>query len=344
MSRATRSKPSPRASSAVPPPAARADDPDFTAAAAGSLLYFGWLTAGRLARRMSEERAHALARGAMEAVYRCWPRGRRGALANARVLAAESDRESWRHDPSLLALEQFRRYGELLADVANLPRRTPQQCHEAVSAPRGAWERLEAQRRSGPLILALMHFGAWDVLGGAWTHHRALHGGGGSAGGGLHVIADSLGHAAMDREMRLVRQRLGVRTLMHRRGLRRAVEVLRAGGAVAVLIDRPVGSRERSVTGELFGREVAVSDVLGRLAVFTDAPVQPLAAVRTAGESGRFEGLLHEPGPLRGDSVSEVTRGVLAAFEPWLREHPDQWYHFRPVFGAPAAPGVVSLP
>lgn len=338
MSRATLSKHSPPASSAVPPPAPRADDP--AAAAAGSLLYLGWLTAGRLVRRMPEERAYGAARRAMEAVYRCWPRGRRAALANARVLAAESDRESWRHDPSLLALEQFRRYGELLVDAANLPRRTPQECYEAVSAPRGAWERLEAQRRSGPLILALMHFGAWDVLGGAWTHHRALHGGGGE----LHVIADSLGHAALDREMRRARQRLGARTLMHRRGLRRAVEVLRAGGAVAVLIDRPVGSRERSVKGELFGRAVTVSDVLGRLSVFTDAPVQPLAAVRTAGDRGRFEGLMHASGPLRGDSVSEVTRGVLAAFEPWLREHPDQWYHFRPVFGAPAAPGVVSFP
>ena len=335
MSRATRSKRSPRASSA----AARADDP--AAAAAGPLLYFGWRTAGRLARRMSDERSYRIARRAMEAVYHCWPRGRRGALANARVLAAESDRESWRHDPSLLALEQFRRYGELLVDAANLPRRTPQQCYEAVAAPPGAWERLEAQRRSGPLILALMHFGAWDVLGGAWTHHRALHGGGGDE---LHVIADSLGHAGLDREMRRARGRLGVRTLLHRRGLRRAVEVLRAGGAVAVLIDRPIGPRERSVAGELFGREVAVSDVPGRLAVFTDAPVQPLAAVRTARGRGRFEGLMHASGPMRGDSVSELTQGMLDAFEPWLREHPEQWHHFRPVFGPPVARDVVSFP
>lgn len=189
--------------------------------------------------------------------------------------------------------------------------------------------------------MALMHFGAWDVLGGAWTHHRALHGDDGR-GGELHALADSLGSPAMDREIRQVRARLGVRTLVRRRGLRRALEVLRAGGTVAVLIDRPVGSRERAVQGELFGRAIRVSDVLGRLAVFTDAAVQPLAAVRRAGDRGRFEGLIHPGGPIRGDAVSGVTQEVLSAFEPWLREHPDQWYHFRPVFG-PAGEGRRAI-
>ena len=307
----------------------------------GRALHLGWHAAGWLARRADDERAYGIARRVMEAAYRAWPQGRGGALANARVLAAESDRSSWRHDPSLLALEQFRRYGELLVDVANLPRREARDCYEAVDAPRGAWERLERQRRSGPLILALMHFGAWDVLGGAWTHHRALHGDDGR-GGELHALADSLGSPAMDREIRQVRARLGVRTLVRRRGLRRALEVLRAGGTVAVLIDRPVGSRERAVQGELFGRAIRVSDVLGRLAVFTDAAVQPLAAVRRAGDRGRFEGLIHPGEPIRGDAVSGVTQEVLSAFEPWLREHPDQWYHFRPVFG-PAGEGRRAI-
>lgn len=295
----------------------------------GRALYWGWLALAPLARSVSEERARAAARAAMDGAFRAWPAGRRAAIANARVLAEESDRSSWRHRPELLAREQFRRYGELLADTARLPLRTRRECHDAVAAPRGAWERLDRLDREGPLILALMHFGAWDVLGGAWAHHRARAGEG---AGELHVLADPLGHPGLDAELAASRARLGMRTLQRRGGLRRALEVLRAGGTLAVLLDRPVGPRERRVEAELFGRPVRVSDLPGRLAVFTDAAVQPLAAVRSADDPSRFEGLIHAGPPLRGDAVSGLTQEVLGAFEPWLREHPDQWYHFRPVF------------
>ena len=307
-------------------------EPEPAATWTGRALYWGWRTLGPLARSTSDDRARRIARGAMDAVFQAWPAGRRAAIANARVLAGESDRSSWRHRPELLAREQFRRYGELLADIAKLPQRTPRECYEAVAAPRGAWARLDRIDREGPAILALMHFGAWDVLGGAWAHRRALDGG---AAPDLHVLADPLGHPGLDAEIEAARARLGMRTLQRRRGLRRALEVLRAGGTIAVLLDRPVGPRERQVEAELFGRAVRMSDQLGRLAVFTDAAVQPLAAVRSAADPSRFEGLIHAGPPLRGDAVSGVTQGVLRAFEPWLREHPDQWYRFRPMFPEP---------
>jgi lauroyl/myristoyl acyltransferase len=50
----------------------------------------------------------------------------------------------------------------------------------------------------------------------------------------------------------------------------------------------------------------------------------------------------------------ELTRQILRAFEPWIRQYVDQWFHFVPIWpqassttaeagGSQASPGAVTL-
>lgn len=274
-------------------------------------LALGYQTLGRLARVLPRPLAYASARRLMMAVYYGWPRGRAAAQHNSARLLPSVD---WTERADSLALAQFRRYGEYLVDAVRLDELSPRDCYEAVGGddPDFAeqWDQLEQWYGRRPVLFAVLHFGNWDVLGGAFTHRI----------GTSMVLVDDLGHPALNRAIQDQRARLGMTPVTGQRGLRRMVEHLRGHGTGAILFDRPPHRGERSVVEPLFDQTVSVPNVVHRIAEQTGATIVPLAATRL-GHELRF----------RPHIVLEHERGqpLLPAFESAIHEAPDQWYQFR---------------
>jgi KDO2-lipid IV(A) lauroyltransferase len=109
------------------------------------------------------------------------------------------------------------------------------------------------------------------------------------------------------------------------------VHHLRTGGVVALQIDRvPPTLRARGVT--LFGARGAIPEGPLRLAMLTGAPLVPIFAARTGHRE--YEVVAHAPIRLaRRATEGELDTAAQAladAMQSFVREHPTQWFHFRP--------------
>ncbi len=277
-------------------------------------LTIGYQTLGRAARVLPRSAAYAAARRMMDAVYLGWSRGRHAANRNAEFLLPHVD---WPGSAQLLARAQYRRYGEYLVDAVRLDELSPEDCFATVGGDDPAWsahwQQLEDWYERRPILFAVMHFGNWDILGGAFTHRI----------GPSMVLVDDLGHPALNQAIQEQRARLGMTPAGGRAGLRRIVRHLEANGTAAILFDRPPHPTEQTRSDQIFGREIELPDEIHRIAERTGAKLVPLACTRLQHDL-RFQphiDLDYDPaGPL------------LPAFEPALRAAPDQWYQFRQLF------------
>ena len=265
---------------------------------------------------------YALADLAADAVYALWTPGRRRIRENLRVVLGTDD-------PATLDYwggRQLRRYGEYCLEALWPPGPTPAACHAALSADPADWERVRALAADGPLIFALLHQGNWDVAGGAFTHNV----------GPSTVLAESLGARRLDAFVQGRRERLGMR-VVYETAPRAALRALRDGGALGLLIDRPLGAGDAGVDVTFLGARCRLPAGPARLALATDARVIPMAVLRSDVRAPRFRveiGLDFDP-PRGGDRDADVralTQALLDWFEGPVRRHPDQWYMFRRFF------------
>ncbi len=274
-------------------------------------LALGYQTLGRAARRLPRPAAYSAARRLMTVVYHAWPRGRRAAQRNAAQLLPHV---AWDGSADSLARAQFQRYGEYLVDAVRLDELTPADCYAAVGGddPRwqAQWQQLAEWYGRRPLLFAVIHFGNWDVLGGAFTHRV----------GPSMVLVDDLGHPALNRAEQSQRARLGMTPATGRRGLGQLVRHLHANGAAAILFDRPPRPGEQTAAESLFGQPVPLPNEIHRLAESTNAALIPLSAARQVHEF-RFHPHL--------DLAHDPQTPLLPAFEQPIQQSPDQWYQFR---------------
>lgn len=277
-------------------------------------LALGYQTLGRAARALPRPAAYAAARRMMDAVYLGWPRGRNAARHNAEFLLPHVD---WIGSASSLARAQFQSYGEYLVDAVRLDELKPADCFEAVGGNdptwSDQWQQLEEWHGKRPVLFAVIHFGNWDILGGAYTHRI----------GPSMVLVDDLGHPALNRAIQDQRARLGMTPASGRQGLRQIIDHLNDNGTAAILFDRPPRPNEQTVTETLFGREVNVPNEIHRIAESTNAKLIPLAATRQD-HALQFTPYL--------DLDHNCDLPLLPVFESAIATAPDQWYQFRDFF------------
>ena len=274
-------------------------------------LALGYQTLGRVARSLPRPAAYAAARPLMTGVYHAWPRGRTAARHNAEHLLPHVD---WDGNADSLARAQFQRYGEYIVDAVRLDELSPVDCYEAVGGddPTYAdqWRQLQDWYQQRPILFAVIHFGNWDILGGAFTHRV----------GPSMVLVDDLGHPALNQAIQEQRARLGMIPASGRRGLRQIINHLRDNGTAAILFDRPPKPGEQTTTEQLFEGSIRIPSEIHRIAESTNAKLVPLTATRQ-GHNLRFKP--HLTLDHQGNSP------LLKAFEPALKNAPDQWYQFR---------------
>lgn len=279
------------------------------------MQYLAWRAVTSVVARLPRAIAYALADVAGFAGYYAWPRGRRNMAANYRhVLPGASPRVR-----SAVARRSLQNYCRSLVDFARLPRMDRDEVIAACEGA-GAFATLDEALSAGKgAIVALMHFGNWD-LGGAATAARGYP---------ATVLVEEFADPRLDAMVRGARERLGLRLIAYHRAGPSLVRTLRSGGVLGMLFDRPVPGE--GVEVPFFGASVSVPAGPARLSLMTGAPLVAAAFVRTHGGRVHVEASSIDVAPT-GDNredMARVTKEIMKVHERFIRRYPSQWYMFR---------------
>jgi lauroyl/myristoyl acyltransferase len=189
------------------------------------------------------------------------------------------------------------------------------------------WETFAAaQARGHGVLLITPHLGNWE-FGGALIARRGYK---------LLVLTQPEPGRGFTELRQKSRARWGIETLVVGEDAFAFVEIikqLQAGATVALLVDRP--PPPTAVTVELFGRPFQASIAAAELARASGCAILPTVVVRMP-QGYRAEILpeiVYDRAAI-GDRAARIklTQEILRAFEPAIRQHVEQWYHFVPVW------------
>ena len=239
---------------------------------------------------------------------------RKAALDN---YAAALDRDSSDPEVARVARRAFQNYGRMLMDFVLIGSITPDELLARVSSD--GRENLDAGVTKGRgVILAAPHMGSWD-MGGAL---------GGALGYRVTAVAERFPGSLNDAVVR-TRERFGVRVItLGRSAVRGITEALESNGVVALVCDLEQGP---GVGVRFFGRSAVVPAGPAAFAIKTGASLLPSCVY--ADGPGRYH--VHIEAPIAitpQDTKESVMQRVIARFEDFIKERPDQWFAFRPMF------------
>jgi predicted RND superfamily exporter protein len=189
------------------------------------------------------------------------------------------------------------------------------------------WEHFTAAHARGKgVLLVTPHLGNWEFGGAFLVQH----------GYKLLVLTQPEPDARLTELRQISRARRGVETLVVGEDAFAFVEIigqLQAGATVALLVDRPPAPT--AVEIKLFGRKFFASIAAAELARASGCAIVPGYIVRRRGDY-----LAHVLPEITYDRAAigsraeriKLTQEILRAFEPIIRQHPAQWFHFVPVW------------
>ncbi|MFL5395193.1 MAG: lysophospholipid acyltransferase family protein [Myxococcales bacterium] len=213
-----------------------------------------------------------------------------------------------------IARAAYGQLGRSLAEVA-LARTVPDSDLEhLVRFP--DLDRLLAARAQGRgVVVAVAHFGNWELLARAGARR------------GLPITAITRPlRGAANRQLLAARREGGMRELPDKNSLLLALDVLRRGEFLAIVVDQNMRP-SRGIFVDFFGEQACTTPVAAVLALRAGAPL--LAAFPLRQPDGTH--LVEIQGPfetsLRGHAaVVALTQEVTRAVEEMVRAHPDHWF------------------
>lgn len=189
-------------------------------------------------------------------------------------------------------------------------------------------EHLERARDAGRgIVLVTGHLGHWE-LGGELLAVRGLP---------MTVVTLEEPSTTLTAWREEYRRRVGIRTLTVGPGREFAfvemMGVLRANGCLAMLVDRPYPGSGAPVT--FFDRPGEFSTAPALLWQHTGAAVIPAFVLRLP--NGRYRALACPPLPFDAEggtraALARNTQTVASAFESVIRDYPDQWFNYVPIW------------
>jgi lauroyl/myristoyl acyltransferase len=213
-------------------------------------------------------------------------------------------------------------FGEALADSLLIGALGRAEVEEMVEAE--GLEHLQAvaaEGRGG--IFALPHTGSWDLCGAlaAILGYKVV------------AVAEPM-PGSLNREIVAARSHHGLRIVMlGQAGTRELIKMLREGRLLALLCDLPHGP---GVEVKFLGRRARVPAGPGVLSLRYSVPILPVYSRRIA--PGRYQAHVDPPicppayVPERArEQTADLMQQVMAKFETFIRQYPDQWYAFRPI-------------
>jgi phosphatidylinositol dimannoside acyltransferase len=292
-----------------------------TGATAGSperkrpqLLGASYRVGARAVRALPPGLRHAAAAPGGAAWFWLSAAQRRAALDN---YAAALGREPGDPEVARVARRAFQNYGRMLMDFLLLGSLSPAELIARMSID--GRENLDAAvARGRGVIMAVPHMGSWDLAGSY----------GGALGYRISAVAEKFPGSLNDAVV-ATRQRFGLQVItLGRSAVRAITEALQANRIVALLCDLEQGP---GVEVRFFGRRAVVPGGPASFAIKTGAALLP--ACQYAVAPGRYH--IHlEPALGVGEAETKevLMQRVTGRFEEFIKERPDQWYAFRPMF------------
>ena len=198
-----------------------------------------------------------------------------------------------------LAKATFQHFGRLALDLLKFQTLTPAAMLEMVDVS-GAERVEQAQARGRGTLFLTGHFGFWEIQ--ALAHGLRF--------GPMSVMARPLDNPHLHDFLERARTTTGNSVIYRRGALRRVFRTLAANGAVGILIDQHVQSRD-AVHVDFFNRPASTTAALAVLAARTGAPVIPLFALPLS--DGRYPADLRAGRRAAGQRNSRSASGVHAA-------------------------------
>jgi KDO2-lipid IV(A) lauroyltransferase len=263
------------------------------------------------------------------------PFGIRREVVAKQLAAAFPERDA--ADIERIARAAYAHLGRTAIETAILPSYSRSRIVGLFEAVHG-WSIVEERMARGKgLILVTGHLGNWE-LGGAYLAARGVP---------IDAVARHMANPLFDRYLTTTRQRIGMNVVHDEDAVRRVPRALRAGRAVAFLVDQgAVGLASTWV--KFFGRYAKTPRGPAVFALRLGAPIVFGAAVRQP--SGRYV-LSFEPidATETGDREADVDRIVAeytAVLERWIRRTPEQyfWHHRRWKHQRPDTPPELGDP
>ena len=189
----------------------------------------------------------------------------------------------------------------------------------------------KARQRGRGVLLLTPHLGNWEI-GGPLLVQRGVK---------LITITQAEPGRGFTELRRQSRARWGIETIVVGDDGFAFVEIIKRlqdGATVALLMDRPPSVKSATVT--LFGRPFQASLAASELARATGCALVGVTIVRkNQGYEARllaeFEYDRQSLGNREGRG--QLTQQIMRAFEPEIRQHADQWFHFVPIWPEPSA-------
>lgn len=210
-----------------------------------------------------------------------------------------------------IARQAFLHQGMNAAELLHLLRRDAREILPHLEVQ--GWENMEAARTAGrPILLLTGHCGNWELIAVA-SHEGGVP---------LAAIARAADDPRLQQIVKDIREHLGAITIERgtRKAARQILEVLRGGGAIAMLIDQDI--KVDGVWVPFFGRPAFTPVGPAEMALKQNMQVVPAFIERRPdrGHLVRFLPLLDLP-----QDTGEATARMTAEIEEQIRRRPEQW-------------------
>lgn len=169
-----------------------------------------------------------------------------------------------------------------------------------------------AQRGKG-IVLMISHIGNWELFAQMNFLIPGLK---------MGTVYQAIRNKHIDDLINRDRRRNGVATFDRKRGVTKAVSLIREGGLVGVLVDQHAG--DAGVWTPFFGSLASTSPLAASLATRTGAAVVP-CAVFTDGFA-RWRLVVSDEIPYDADDPDRLTADINAVLEAQIRRSPADWF------------------
>ena len=229
----------------------------------------------------------------------------------------------------------FQNFGRMLADYfycAGIEADRAECIQDLVGRWRGIDHLRAALALGRGVVLVTAHLGNWE-LGGILL---ALD------GWPVNVVTLPEPTTGLTRMRDAYRRRLGIRTIAvgeDKFAIVEMVAALRRNEIVCMLVDRPYA--DTGVVVDFFGCPTTFSSGPVHLWQHAGAAVVPAFVLRL--EDGRYE-VFAEPAvelseaPARQETLARNTQRIATVFEAIVRQHPEQWFNYVPIWKNENAP------
>ncbi len=218
----------------------------------------------------------------------------------------------------------FRNFGHKLVDLWRCEAGLP--AAPLIAEFVGSEALFEAHKRKQGVLLVTPHLGNWEV-GGYALAARGIK---------LYVVTLSEPAVGLTETRAQARARNGIETIVvgdNPFSFVQIIKHLQDGAVMAILLDRPLESSR--VTVDFFGRPFHAAVAAAELARASGCLILPvfLPHIERGYRIELLPPIAYERDELGNREAREkLTQRIFRAFEPFVRQYPDQWYHFIPMW------------